>query len=81
MSVSVTGSSASGPVLGDASSTSQPPPQPLPTPSKKAIVEASRVSTVFVNPGFTGAAALVLLCFAGAMAALLAANHASARRR
>lgn len=77
-------STASGPVLGDASSTSQPQPsspQPLPTPSKKAIVEASRVSTVFVNPGFTGAAALVLLCFAGAMAALLAANHASARRR
>ncbi|HEU5270067.1 MAG TPA: hypothetical protein VFU36_09090 [Jatrophihabitans sp.] len=79
----VSQTSASGPVLGDASSTSQPAsaPQPLPTPSKKAIVEASRVSTVFVNPGFTGAAGLVLLCFAGAMAALLAANHASARRR
>ena len=81
----VSHSTAGGPVLGDASSTSQPQqpssPQPLPSPSKKAIVEASRVSTVFVNPGFTGAAALVLLCFAGAMAALLAANHASARRR
>jgi len=79
----VTTTAVGGPVLGDASSTSQPPvsPQPLPTPSKKTIVEASRVSTVFVNPGFTGAAALVLLCFAGAMAALLAANHASARRR
>ena len=75
-------SASAGPVLGDASSTSQPQqPQPLPAPSKKAIVEASRVDTVFVNPGFTGAAVLVLLGFAGAMAALLAANNASARRR
>jgi hypothetical protein len=78
----VTSSSAAGPVLGDADSTSQPqPPRPLPTPSKKAIVEASRVSTVFVNPGFTGAIVLVLLGFAGAMGALLAANQASARKR
>jgi hypothetical protein len=73
-------SASAGPVLGGASSTSQPP-QPLPTPSHQTVVEASRVNTVFVNPGFTGAAALVLLIFAGAMAALLAANSASARRR
>lgn len=78
----VTSSAAGGPVLGDADSTSQPQrPQPVPTPSKKAIVEASRVNTVFVNPGFTGAVVLVLLGFAGAMGALLAANNASSRRR
>ena len=78
----VTSSSAAGPVLGDADSTSQPqPPRPLPTPSKKVIVEAGRVDTVFVNPGFTGAMVLVLLGFAGAMGALLAANQASARKR
>jgi hypothetical protein len=71
-------------VLGGASSTSQPPqqqPQPQPSSPGQAIVEASRVRTVFINPGFTGAAVLVLLGFAGAMAALLAANNASARRR
>jgi hypothetical protein len=77
-------SAAGGPVLGDADSTNKPqpqPPRPLPTPSKKTIVEAGRVSTVFVNPGFTGAIVLVLLGFAGAMGALLAANQASARKR
>ena len=75
-------SAPSGPVLGSASSTTQPQaPQPQPTPTDKAIVEASRIDTAFGNPGFTGAAALVLLGFAGAMAALLAANSASARRR
>lgn len=81
-SVTSNRSTSGGPVLGDASSTSQPQqPQPLPTSSTQRIVEASRVRTVFINPGFTGAAALVLLCFAGAMAALLAANSASTRRR
>jgi hypothetical protein len=70
-----------GPVLGGASSTSQPPPQPQPSSPGQAIVEASRVRTVFINPGFTGAVVLVLLGFAGAMAGLLAANNASARRR
>ncbi|MFL6163136.1 MAG: hypothetical protein ACJ74U_13005 [Jatrophihabitantaceae bacterium] len=77
-----TSSSASGPVLGDADTTSQPQrPLPQPTPSKKTIVEAGRVSTVYVKPGFTGGAVLVLLGFAGAMGGLLAANRASSRRR
>lgn len=77
-----THSSASGPVLGDASSTRQPqPPHPLPTPSKQVVVEASRVPLVVVHPGFAGAVVLVVLGFAGAMGALLAANNASARRR
>ncbi len=81
-SAPATHTSASGPVLGDASSTSQPqPPHPLPTPSKQVIVEAGRVNTAFNNPGFTGAIVLVLVAFAGAMGALLAANNASARRR
>lgn len=75
-------SAASGPVLGDASSTSHPQqPQPLPTPTDQAIVEAGRVDTVFINPGFTGAVVLVLLGFAVAMGVLLVANNASARRR
>jgi hypothetical protein len=73
-------SAPAGPVLGGASSTSQPP-QPQPTSSGKTIVEASRLEPVFISPGFTGAAVLVLLAFAGAMAALLAANSASSRRR
>ena len=75
-------SAAGGPVLGDADSTNKPqPPRPLPTPSKKVIVEAGRVDTAFVNPGFTGAIVVVLLGFAGATGALLAANQASARKR
>ena len=76
-----TSASAGAAMLGDADTTSRPaPPQPAPMPSKK-IVDAQRVPTVFVAPGFTSAAVLVLLGFAGAMCALLAANRASAKRR
>jgi len=81
----VTSSSAAGPVLGDADSTSQPQRRPTvvptPTTSSKTIVEAAQVPTVFVNPGFTGAVVLVLLGFAGATGVLLLANQASTRRR
>lgn len=73
-------SAPAGPVLGGASSTSQPP-QPEPSSPDQTIVEASRLPMVHINPGITGAAVLVLLAFAGAMAALLAANNASTRRR
>ena len=79
-----TSSSAAGPVLGDADSTSQPQRPtvvPTPTTSGKAIVEAASVPMVFVNPGFTGAVVLVLLGFAGATGVLLLANQASTRRR
>jgi hypothetical protein len=77
-------SSAAGPVLGDADSTSQPQRPtvvPTPTTSSKTIVEAAQVPTVFVNPGFTGAVVLVLVGFAGATGVLLLANQASTRRR
>jgi hypothetical protein len=80
----VTSASAGGPVLGDADSTSQPQrPTAVPTPttSNKTIVEAGRVDTAFVNPGFTGAVVLVLLGFAGSTGVLLLANQASNRRR
>lgn len=80
-----------GPVLGAASSTSQPPVSarvPIRPPTatlssspSKVVVEATRLHTVFVNPGVAGAAVLVLLGFAGALGALLAANRASSRRR
>jgi hypothetical protein len=80
----VTSSSAGGPVLGDADSTSQPQRPtvvPTPTTSNKTIVEAGRVDTAFVNPGFTDAVLLVLLGFAGSTGVLLLANQASNRRR
>jgi hypothetical protein len=71
-------------VLGDADSTSQPQRPtvvPTPTTSNKTIVEAGRVDTAFVNPGFTDAVLLVLLGFAGSTGVLLLANQASNRRR
>jgi len=78
-----TGSSVGAPVLGGAATTARPrvlEPSPSPTSSKR-IIEAQRFSTIFVPPGFAGAALLVLLGFAGAMGALLAANRASSSRR
>jgi hypothetical protein len=73
-----------GPVLGEAASTSQSRrPVVSASPTKQVIVESalSRVPILSRNPGFAAASLLVLLAFSCAIAALVATNRASARRR
>lgn len=80
---SVAGASDNGgPVLGDADSTRQPAaPVPTASPSSKKVIVNAATVTPGVTSGTAAAGALILLAFAGAIAGMVAASRASARRR
>lgn len=72
-----------GAVLGDADSTSQPSrpaPSSAPTHAKQVLVEPASLSRAATS-SFAVGVALILLAFAAAIAGMVAANRASARRR
>lgn len=71
-----------GPVLGDADSTRQPakPSSTAPIPVTKKILSEAALS-YGVSPSFAIGGALILLAFGAAIAGMVLANRASARRR
>jgi hypothetical protein len=72
----------SGPVLGDADSTSKPSKRPASSASKhQTLADLPAVSYIAGNPGMALGALAIVLLFAAVMGTMLAVNGAGARRR